>query len=202
MRKLRKATQFFTLFTGLLLMSPTLFAQSTWKVDPAHAKVTFSTVHNTISDVAGLFTTFESNVTATKEDFSDAVFELSVVVASINTEIKMRDDHLRSADFFDVEKYPKITFKSTSVKKTKEKNHYKLKGYLTMHGINKTVTMDLWYRGIITDPKSGNKIAGFQVSGVLHRLDFGIGSKFPEALISNKVMIKADGEFIEQNQAL
>ena len=96
----------------------------------------------------------------------------------------MRDDHLKSPDFFEVEKFPKMTFKSTSVEKTKEKNKFKLKGELTMRGITKTVTMDLWYRGTITDTQSGNQIAGFQITGILNRLDFGVGSKFPEALIN------------------
>ena len=198
MENLKKSTYLFALLAGLVLMNTAAFAQSTFKVDPAHAKVTFSTVHNTISDIEGLFNSFESNVTASKEDFSDAVFELTIDAKSIDTEIQMRDDHLRSADFFEVETFQKITFKSTSVEKTKEKNHYKLKGNLTMHGVTKTVTLDLWYRGTITDAQSGNQIAGFQISGTLNRLDFGVGPKFPEALISNEVMIKADGEFIKQ----
>jgi polyisoprenoid-binding protein YceI len=198
MKNLRKLTQLFTLLISFLFMSTSIFAQTNWKVDPAHAKVTFSTVHNTISDVEGLFNTFESSLTATKADFSDAVFELSVDVKSIDTEIKMRDDHLRSADFFDVEKFPKLTFKSTSIENTETKNRYKLKGNLTMHGVTKAVTVDLWYRGTITDAQSGNEIAGFQVTGLLNRLDFGVGTKFPEALISNKVLIKADGEYIKQ----
>ena len=197
MKKLKQSIQLFSLLIGFLFISTTTFAQSTWKVDPAHAKVTFSTIHNTISDIEGLFNSFQSNVTATKADFSDAVFELSVDVNSIDTEIKMRDDHLKSADFFDVENHPEMTFKSTSVEKTKDQNRYKLKGNLTMHGVTKAVTMDLWYRGTITDAQSGNEIAGFQITGVLNRSDFGIGPKFPEALISNEVLIKADGEFIK-----
>lgn len=197
MNKLRRSIQTFSLLAVLTLMSAPLFAQSTWKVDPAHAKVTFSTVHNTISDVAGLFNSFESNVTASKADFSDAVFDLTVNVESIDTAIKMRDDHLRNADFFEVEKFPKMTFKSTSVEKGKGKNRYKLKGNLTMRGITKPVTMDLWYRGTITDAQSGNDISGFQITGVVNRLDFGVGTKFPEALISNKITIKADGEYIK-----
>lgn len=198
MKNLKKLTHLFTLLIGFLFMSTSVFAQTSWKVDPAHAKVTFSTVHNTISDVEGLFNTFTSNVTATKADFSDAVFELSIDVKSIDTEIKMRDDHLRSADFFDVEKFPKLTFKSTSIENTETKNRYKLKGNLTMHGVTKAVTVDLWYRGTIKDAQSGNEIAGFQVTGLLNRLDFGVGTKFPEALISNEVLIKADGEYIKQ----
>jgi len=198
MNKLKKSVQYFFLFAALTLMSTSMVAQSTWKIDPAHSKVTFSTVHNNISDIQGLFNSFESHVTASKSDFSDAVFELTVAVESIDTEIKMRDDHLRSADFFEVEKFPKMTFKSTSVEITNAKNRYKLKGNLTMHGVTKPVTLDLWFRGTITDAQSGNEISGFQITGILNRLDFGVGTKFPEALISNEVMIKADGEFIKQ----
>lgn len=198
MNKLRKSFQLLSLFAAFALMSTPMFAQATWKVDPAHAKVTFSTVHNTISDVEGLFNSFESSVTADKADFSDAVFELSVNVESINTAIEMRDNHLRSADFFEVEKFPKMTFTSTSLEETKKSNHYKLIGDLTMHGVTKSVTMDLWFRGTITDAQSGNEISGFQITGVLNRLDFGVGPNFPESLISNQVMIKADGEYIKQ----
>lgn len=198
MNELKMTFRSLSFFAILTLLSTPMFAQSTWKIDPAHAKVTFSTVHNTISDVAGLFTSFESTVTSNKADFSDGVFNLSVDVNSIDTAIKMRDDHLRSADFFDAEKFPKMTFKSTSIVQTKDKNHYKLTGDLTMHGITKPVTMDVWFRGTITDSQNGNKISGFQVTGYLNRLDFGIGPKFPEALVSNKVMIKVDAEYIKQ----
>ena len=198
MKNLRKSIQSITILVGLLLLGSPVFSQATWKVDPAHAKVTFATVHNTISDVAGLFNSFESSVTASQENFSDGVFDLTVDVKSIDTEIGMRDDHLRSADFFEVEKFPTMTFATTSVEKTAQENHFKLNGNLTMRGITKPVTMDLWYRGTITDAQSGNEIAGFQISGVLKRLDFGVGPKFPEALISNEVMIKVDGEYIKQ----
>lgn len=195
---LKKSTQLFFLFAIPFLINAPVIAQSTWNVDPAHAKVTFSTVHNTISDVEGLFNSFETTIVSAKEDFSDAVFDLSIHVESIDTEIKMRDDHLRSPDFFDAQKFPKITFKSTSIEKTQDKNHYKLTGALTMHGITKTITMDLWYRGTITDAKSGNLIAGFQLTGSLNRLDFGVGPKFPKTLISDEIVIKADGEFIKK----
>lgn len=198
MKNLIKSFQLMSLFGIVTLMSANLYGQSTWKIDPAHAKVTFSTVHNTISDVAGLFNAFESTVTASNADFSDAVFDLSVDVASIDTEIKMRDDHLRSPDFFEVEKFPKMTFKSTSIEKTETKNRFKLKGDLTLRGITKPVTLDVWFRGTIKDAQSGNEISGFQITGTINRLDFGVGTKFPEALISNEVAIKADGEYIKQ----
>lgn len=188
-----------TAIIATLFFSTFILAQTTWKADPMHSKLTFSTVHHGISDIAGLFKTFEITTTAKNADFNDATFELSTDVATINTEVEMRDNHLRSAEFFDVEKYPKMTFKSTSIKKIgKEKGKYKLMGNLTLHGITKPVTINMWYRGTITSPQSKAITAGFQFSGILKRSDFNIGSKFPPPMISDEVKIKADCEFIKQ----
>ena len=174
-----------------------LFAFTTpvnWNVDNAHSKLTFIVTHLGISDVSGLFKNFDVKVNASKEDFSDAVFELSADVNSINTEVEMRDNHLRNADFFEVEKYPKLTFKSTSIKPT-GKNNYQLTGDLSLHGVTKPVTMNLLYRGTVENPMSKKATSGFQVTGTIKRSDFGIGGGFPEAIISDEVRIKADGEF-------
>lgn len=172
------------------------FAQGTWKADPAHSKVTFSVTHLGISDVMGLFKDFDATINSTKSDFSDATFDLTVKTASINTEVEKRDAHLKSADFFDVEKNPTMTFKSTGVKKTGA-NKYKLTGDLTLNGITKPVTMDVWYRGTIENPMSKAPTAGFQVTGTIKRSDFNFGSKFPAPMLSDDVTIKADGEFIQ-----
>jgi polyisoprenoid-binding protein YceI len=179
---------------GSTLFSPAAFAQTTWKVDPMHSKLAFSIVHSAISDVDGSFNKFDATVVAKNADFSDAVFNLSVDVASINTHIEMRDKHLRSADFFEVEKYPTMTYKSNGIKKVAA-NKYKLTGNLTLHGVTKPVTMDLWYRGTIVDQKTKGNIAGFQLTGTIKRSDFGIGPKFPATALSDEVKIKADGEF-------
>lgn len=188
--------KFGLLLVGLMLTA-SVFAQSTWQADPYHSKLTFSTTHLGIADIAGLFQTFEASVVSDKDDFSDAVFELSVDVNSINTEVEMRDNHLRSEDFFHVEEYPTMTYKSTKIRKA-GKDKYKLTGDLTLHGVTKEVTMDLWYRGTIENPQSGDVTAGFQLTGTLNRSDFNIGPDFPSAMISDKVKIKADGEFIKQ----
>lgn len=179
------------------VMSTSVFAQSSWKVDNAHAKLAFTTVHLGISDVAGLFNEFDATIVASEDDFSDAVFELKVDVASIDTEVEMRDNHLRSADFFEVEKYPEMTYKSTSIKKAGT-DRYTLTGDLTLHGVTKPVTMELWYRGTIENGPSKAITSGFQVTGTIKRSDFNIGSKFPFGMISDEVAIKADGEFIKQ----
>jgi polyisoprenoid-binding protein YceI len=182
------ATVFFSTF---------LLAQTTWKVDPMHSKLAFSTGHQGISDISGLFKTFEATATTNKANFSDASFELSTDLVSIDTEVEMRDNHLRSADFFHVEKYPKMTFKSISIKKI-GKDKYKLMGTLTLHGITKPITLNMWYRGTAENPQSKTISAGFQFSGILKRSDFNIGTKFPSAMISDEVKIKADCEFIKQ----
>ena len=177
----------------------TLFAFTTisnWNVDNAHSKLAFSITHLGISDVTGLFKNFDVKVTTSKDDFSDATFEMTADVATIDTEVEMRDNHLKSADFFDVAKFPKMAFKSTSIKPA-GKDKYKLTGDLTLHGITKQVTMDLWYRGTVENPMSKKPTSGFQVTGTIKRSDFGVGEKFPAPMLSDEVRIKADGEFVK-----
>jgi polyisoprenoid-binding protein YceI len=187
------------LFSLLIVafLSTSLFAQTKWNADPMHSKLTFSITHMGISDVDGLFNKFQASATASKADFSDAVFELTVEVPSINTQVEMRDNHLRSADFFEVEKYPTMTFKSTSIKKI-SKDKYQLTGNLTIRGITKSVTMNLWYRGTNVDDKTKKSTSGFQLTGMIRRSDFNVGPKFPAPMLSDEVKIKADGEFISE----
>jgi len=170
-------------------------AQTSWKNDPMHSKLTFTVVHKGFSDVFGLFQKFDVTVTASKPDFSDAIFLLSVDMSSVNTEVKMRDDDLRSPNYFDVAKYPKMIFKSTSIiNTTGMKDRYKIAGDLTLHGVTKSITMDLWYRGTIYDAMSKKSKVGFQITGILNRADFNVGPPDPTD-ISTDVRIKADGEF-------
>ena len=181
-------------FAVILLLQISAFAQTTtWKNDKMHSKLKFTVTHLLVSDVDGLFKNFDVTITTNKPDFSDAIFELSADAASINTEVDMRDNDLKSANFFDVTTYPKITFKSTSIKPDGQ-NKYKLTGNLTMHGVTKPVTMDLWYRGT-TQNSMGKKAAGFKLTGNLKRSDFQIGSNTPSAIVSDEIEIKADGEF-------
>jgi polyisoprenoid-binding protein YceI len=183
------------LLAVFLLAGATAFAQTTtWKNDKMHSKLTFTVTHLMISDIDGLFKNFDVTITTSKADFSDAVFELKAEVASINTEVEMRDNDLKSDHFFDAAKYPYITFKSTSIK-SHGKDKYTLYGDLTMHGVTKPVSMELWYRGTITNPMSKKQHAGFKLTGEINRLDFGVGTQYPAAAISDKISIKADGEF-------
>ncbi len=176
------------------LSASSLFAQTAWKVVPVNSKLTFTATHLAIADITGLFKIFDASVTTNKPDFSDAIFDLSADVTSINTEVEMRDNHLKSPDFFDVATFPKMTFLSTSIKKV-SKDKYHLSGNLTLHGVTKNVSMNLWYRGTTFDQITKGDLAGFQLTGSINRSDFGIGPKFPVTMISDKVSIKADGEF-------
>ncbi len=177
--------------------SATVFSQTTWKVDPAHTQVSFGITHMGISEVEGRFDKFDGTIVASEEDFSDAKYEMVIEVPSINTGIEMRDNHLRNVDFFDAEKYPQMTFKSTSSEKVGE-NRYKVTGDLSFHGVTKPVTLDVWYRGTIENPQNGNLISGFAISGTIKRSDFNLGTGFPEAALSDAVTIDVDGEFKKQ----
>ena len=170
---------------------------NTWKLDKAHSSLGFSITHLGISEISGTFKNVDVHIKSAKEDFSDAVFELTADASSINTGIEMRDKHLQSADFFDTEKYPKLSFTSTSIKPA-GKDKYKLTGNLTLHGITKPVTLNLWYRGTIEHPMSKAPTSGFQVTGSIKRSDFNLGSGFPAPILSDEVQIKADGEFSKQ----
>lgn len=182
-----------TFLVLILAASISTFAQ-TWKADKAHSQLKFDITHLGLSTVSGAFTDFEASVTAAKPDFSDAKFELTAQAASINTGIGQRDDHLKSADFFDVANHATLTFKSTSVTKVSD-GKYKVNGDLTLHGVTKPVTLDLWYRGTKENPMSKKPTAGFRATGTIKRSDFGIGTKFPAAMLSEEVAIIADGEF-------
>jgi polyisoprenoid-binding protein YceI len=185
------------LFAAILLTSAA-FAQSTWKNDKMHSKLQFTITHLSVSDVDGGFGDFNCTIVASKPDFSDAKFQLTINTASINTGVDGRDNHLKSADFFDVANYPTMTFTSTGITKATA-NHYTLTGNLTLHGVTKPITMDLWYRGTITNPMSKADDAGFKLSGVIKRSDFNFGSKFVAPMLSDEVTISANGEFAKAN---
>lgn len=181
----------------LVAASFSTFAQSSWKSDKGHSQLKFDIQHLGLSTVSGAFSDFEATVTATKPDFSDASIELTAQATSINTGIEQRDNHLKSADFFDAANIPTITFKSTSLKKVSN-GKYKVTGDLTLHGVTKPVTLDLWYRGTAENPMSKKPTAGFRVTGNIKRSDFGVGAKFPAAMLSEEVAVIADGEFVKQ----
>ncbi|MBL7816244.1 MAG: YceI family protein [Saprospiraceae bacterium] len=142
----------------------------------------------------GLFSTFDAKITAKKEDLSDAVFEVTMESASVSTDNEMRDGHLKKPDMFDVEKFPTISFKSTSISKGTD-NHYTLKGNLTMKGVTKEISLDMLVMGF-TNNRQGKKVAGIKITGMLKRTDFGVGA-MPNSVASEEVLLRAVGEFIK-----
>jgi len=186
------------LLCAVVLLSAAAFAQSTWKNDPMHSKLGFTVTHLMVSDVDGIFKDFTCTIIASKPDFSDAKFQLTVNTTSINTDVDYRDKDLRGPNYFDVAKFPTITFTSTGITKVAT-NHYKLTGNLTLKGVTKPVSMDLWYRGTITNPMSKKDDAGFKLTGTIKRSDFGFASQAGTTMLSDDITINANGEFAKVN---
>jgi polyisoprenoid-binding protein YceI len=144
----------------------------TWDFDKAHSTIGFTAQHMLISHVAGKFEDYSGKVMFNGTDLTKGSVEVTINVKSINTDNDRRDSHLQSSEFFDVEKYPTITFKSTKITTVDEK-HFKMTGDLIIKGITKPVTLDCTLNGVITDPW-GNTRAGFAASGMIKRHDFNI----------------------------
>ncbi len=192
----RSVTILAAAFAGLAF-SFTVATSSIWSSDASHSRLGFTIKHMGISDMNGSFSNYEVKMTATKDDFSDAKVELSGEVSSINTANEMRDNHLKSADFFDAEKFPKFTFVSKSFTKVpKSKNEYKVIGDLTLHGVTKEVTMTAVHNGTITNPMNKKEVSGFKMTGTINRIDFGVGAENPG--LSNDVKVIADLELVKE----
>jgi polyisoprenoid-binding protein YceI len=146
-------------------------AQSVWTIDPAHSLVEFSVRHMMISTVKGRFTGIQGTIVDVAENPSLSSVEVEIDPASISTADDKRDGHLRSPDFFDVETYPKITFKSTSVQGTRAE--FKVTGDLTVRDQTRPVTLDVTFNGTGTNPY-GKNIASFSATTRLNRKDFGL----------------------------
>ena len=171
----------------------TLVPAGTWEVDPVHSSVDFSVKHMGIANVRGRFTDFQGTVEVGEDAFS-AKAHGSVKVASIDTNDEGRDTHLRSADFFDADAFPEITFESTRVEPIDEDSS-RVFGNLTMHGVTREIKLEVILQGTDTDPW-GNDRAGAEVQGCLNRKDFdmqfnqGLGSG--NLLVGDKVTISLD----------
>ena len=172
------------------------FAQ-TYTLDKTHAKLNFSITHLMISDVDGSFKDFSVKLTSTKEDFSDAIIDLTAAINSIDTDNDQRDTHLKGPDYFDAAKFPTLIFKSKSMKKVADKK-YKLAGDITIHGVTKPIELDVVYNGSAIHPYTKKTVVGFKISGLIKRTDFGVGTTTPSAILSHEVPIVANVEFIKE----
>lgn len=181
---------------AIFIMSAGFTFGQDWTLDKSHAKLGFSITHLMVSSVEGGFKNFDAKITSSKEDFSDAVIELTADVNSINTDNDQRDQHLRTPDYFDAQKFPTMSFKSTSFKKIADKK-YKLVGDLTLHGVTKQVELNVTLNGTAVHPYTKKTIAGFKVNGTIKRSDFGIAASTPAAALSDEVEITTNAEFIK-----
>lgn len=174
---------------------------STWKIDPSHSEVQFKIKHLMISTVTGEFTDFDSTLVCAGEgdDFNGGQVSFSAKIASINTKNEQRDGHLKSADFFDAETYPELTFRSTSLDLSG--GEVVLKGDLTLKGTTKPVTLKGDFGGVVTDGYGQTK-AGFEVTGKINRQDFGLTwSAVTEAggvVVSDDVRLLLNVQFVKQ----
>jgi polyisoprenoid-binding protein YceI len=170
--------------------------RTTWMYDKAHAKLGFSISHLMIADVEGSFKNVTATITSSDNDFTDAVVEMSAQVNSIDTDNEQRDTHLKSPAFFDAEKYPTITLKSTSFRKTQVANTFEVTGNLTMHGVTKSITLTAIAR-MGVNPIIDKPVAGFKITSTLNRKDFGIAEATAAAILGEEVNVLANAEFIK-----
>jgi polyisoprenoid-binding protein YceI len=168
---------------------------ATYQIDNAHSDVNFKVKHLAISNVSGSFSRFSGTVTADAPDFSDALVNFTIDVDSILTGNEQRDQHLKSADFFETEKYPQLTFVSRKLADGK------LTGDLTIRGVTREVELDVEYNGTVTDPYGQTK-AGFEVNGKINRQEFGLTwSALTEAgglLVGNDIKLQANIQLVKQ----
>ncbi len=144
---------------------------ATWSVDPAHSEVQFKVKHLMINTVTGDFGSYRVDVESTADDFSDATVRFETDIASINTKNEMRDNHLKSDDFFSAEKFPVMTFVGKGIATNGGKRQ--ITGDLTIRDVTRPVTLDVEYGGQMVD-FYGNTKAGFEITGQLNRQDFGL----------------------------
>lgn len=179
----------------------TVATKTNWIADNAHSEILFKVRHMMMTNVKGEFRVFDATVTSNGNAFADAMIDVSIDTSSILTNSEDRDNHLKSEDFFDVEKHNKITFKSTSMT-PKDKENYIVKGDLAIKGVVKEIEIEVAFGGILKDPWGGER-AGFSVTGELNRKDFGLNwNTALEAggvLVGDTVKFNAEVQFVKQN---
>jgi len=174
-----------------------------WKVDPAHSEIQFKVKHLMITTVTGYFRRFDLEAETEDEDFTQAKrIEFSADAGSIDTNSEQRDTHLRSADFFDVEKFGEIRFQGKALERSGQ--DYKLTGDLTIRGVTKPVTVDVHFAGIVIDPYGQTK-AGFEVEGKISRKEFGLVwnamTEAGQVVVGDDIRLLCEIQLIKQPKA-
>jgi polyisoprenoid-binding protein YceI len=179
--------------TALLLAVSAAAQVQTWKIDPNHTAAQFSVRHMGISTVRGAFTKVSGSVEYDPSNVAKSSVEAAIETASVDTRVEMRDNDLRSANWFDAAKYPTITFKSKSVQSAGE-GKLKIVGDLTIHGVTKEVTLDVdGPSAPVTDPK-GNSHVGASATTKINRKDFGVGTN---PAVGDEITITIDTELVK-----
>lgn len=161
----------FLTVLAVALLAALPAAADTFVIDKVHSEVSFR-IRHLVSNTAGRFDSYTGTIDLNKANLEASSVNFEIDAASINTGVDDRDKHLRGADFFDVEKYPKITFKSKKIKKTGE-NSYDVTGDFTLHGVTKEITLPVTFLGE-GKGMQGKTVAGFETSTTLNRKDYGI----------------------------
>ena len=175
-------------------------AQIKWKLDPAHSEIQFRVRHLMITNVTGSFGKFTAEVETKDENFETAKISFSAEVDSITTNHEQRDGHLKSADFFEISKYPTLTFTSTKVEKTSGEE-FVVSGDISFHGVTKNIKLKVEHGGVIKDPW-GNTRTGFTVEGKINRKEFGLvwnaATEAGGLVLGDDVKLHASVEFIKE----
>lgn len=172
------------------------YLTGTWQIDPVHSEVSFSVRHMMVSKVRGYFRDFAGTI-VTGDAPNDSKVTATITLDSIDTRSEQRDNHIRSADFFDVEKHPVMTYKSTSLSGNGE--NWTLEGELSLHGVTRSVPLSLELNGFTADPFGGQR-AGFSASTEINRRDFGIDISMPMdgggVVVGDKITISLEIEAV------
>jgi polyisoprenoid-binding protein YceI len=175
-------------------------AKTKWVVDPTHSELGFKIKHLMISNVSGSLKNFEAEAEMDEADFSSAKINLSAEMASLTTNNEQRDNHLRTSDFFEVEKYPELKFRSARIEKINNDN-YVLYGDLTLKGVTKPVKLNVEYNGLTKDPWGGER-AGFLIIGKINRSEWGVNFngvlETGGVMLSEEVRINSEIQLVKQ----
>ena len=176
--------------------------KTNWAIDPSHSEVAFKVKHLMITNVKGVFKDFSASVKTSGSDFVTSDIEFSLNPASIDTGANDRDNHLKSADFFDVEKYGRLSFSGKKAEKVDNKGHYILNGDLVIKDITRPVKFNVEFAGVMKDPW-GNEKAGYTLTGKINRKEWGLNwNAALEAggvLVSDDVTINCDVQLVKQS---
>lgn len=179
-------------------------ASNKWVIDTAHSEVEFKVKHLMITNTTGKFKNFEATVESQNDDFTKSKINFSASIDSIDTRDESRDKHLKSEDFFNAEKFPKLSFEGTSFMH-KDGDHYVLEGNLTIRDITKPITLDVEFGGITKDPWGQTK-AGFTVKGKLSRSAYGLKwnaiTESGGVVVSDEVRVNVEAQFVKEQVAV